>query len=258
MVLTLPLGQAAASDVPADRPVRGGRRATAHDRGVRPGRPARTDAGRRDTNEDAAHATDGLLAVADGIRGPGGAQAAAAAIAALAGAAKVDPAALLATVEAADRAVTGLAGPVTTLTALCWSGTRLGLIHIGDTRAYLLRHGELARLTQDHSYVQTLVDQGELPPGEAAGHPQRALLVRALGAGPGRSEADIAVRTALLGDRYLLCSDGLWAVTGDAALRDALAAGGEPGDVVDRLVDLAYAGGAPDNIACVVADVVEA
>jgi serine/threonine protein phosphatase PrpC len=111
----------------------------------------------------------------------------------------------------------------------------------------------LARLTQDHSYVQQLVDEGSLAAAETKNHPQRALLVRALGA---RGEADLSLRTAIAGDRYLLCSDGLWAVVDDEQLRDALAAGGDPEQTVQRLVDLAYAAGAPDNIAVVVADAV--
>ncbi|NES14512.1 MULTISPECIES: MerR family transcriptional regulator [Micromonospora] len=219
----------------------------------------------RDSNEDAAYAGDRLLAVADGLRGPGGAAASAAAIDALRPLELTDaPAAeLLATladaVTAADRTVRAHATdghqPATTLTAVLRRGTRLALVHVGDTRAYLLRGGELSRLTQDHTYVQSQVDQGRLTPAEAAAHPQRALLSRALGAGA-PVEADLALRTALVGDRYLLCSDGLSAVVGPAALQAALAGADDPESAVGRLVDLAYAEGAPDNIACVVADVV--
>jgi serine/threonine protein phosphatase PrpC len=90
--------------------------------------------------------------------------------------------------------------------------------HVGDTRAYLLRGGELSLLTQDHTWVQAQVDQGKLDRDEAAAHPQRALLVRALGGGQ-HVEADLALRTALPGDRYLLCSDGLSAVVDRAALQ---------------------------------------
>jgi serine/threonine protein phosphatase PrpC len=154
----------------------------------------------------------------------------------------------------ADRAVAALEGDaITTLTALLWDGSRVGVLHIGDTRAYLLRNGVLARLTEDHSYVQKLVDDGELAAEEARGHPQRALLVRALGAD---GEADLSLRTAIPGDRYLLCSDGLWSVVDDERLQAALAAGTAPEQTVQSLVDLAYAAGAPDNIAVVVADAV--
>ena len=212
----------------------------------------------RDTNQDAVYAGDRLLAVADGGGGPAGAAAAAAAIGALRG---LDPAgpdlltALAGALAGADRAVGALATrPVSTLTALLRHGSRLALAHVGDSRAYLLRRGELTQLTQDHSWVQTQVDAGELGPAEAAAHPQRALLVRALGAGGAEVEADLALRTALPGDRYLLCTDGLSAVVGRAALHAALAAEGDPEQVAQRLVDLAQEAGAPDNIACVVAD----
>ncbi|MFU8872402.1 MerR family transcriptional regulator [Micromonospora sp. SL4-19] len=221
----------------------------------------------RDSNEDSAYASATLLAVADGMRGPGGAAASAAAVEALRPLELADaPAAeLLATladaVTSADRTVRACATdghqPVTTLTAILRRGSQLALLHVGDSRAYLLRAGELFRLTQDHTYVQSLVDQGRLSPAEAAAHPQRALLVRALGAGA-QVEADLALRTALAGDRYLLCSDGLSAVVGQEALHAALAGGDDPETVVGRLVDLAYAEGAPDNLACVVADVVPA
>ncbi|SCG35436.1 MerR family transcriptional regulator [Micromonospora coxensis] len=217
----------------------------------------------RDSNEDAAYAGDRLLAVADGMRGPGGAAASAAAIDALKTLELADvPAAdllrmLADAVTEADRTVRGLATddhqPVTTLTALLRSGSQMALVHIGDTRAYLLRGGELFLLTQDHTWVQTQVDQGRLDPDQATAHPQRAVLVRALGEGQ-QMEADLALRTALPGDRYLLCSDGLSAVVDRDSLRSALSAATDPEHTVQRLIGLAHAEGAPDNIACVVAD----
>ncbi|MFG2106152.1 MerR family transcriptional regulator [Micromonospora chersina] len=220
----------------------------------------------RDSNEDTAYASGTLLAVADGMRGPGGAAASTAAVDALRPLEPADApagdllAALADAVGAADRAVrahaTGGHQPVTTLTAILRRGTRLALVHVGDTRAYLLRGGELSRLTQDHTWVQSLVDQGKLTLAEAGAHPQRALLARALGAG--EVEADLALRTALAGDRYLLCSDGLAAVVDPEALHATLAGAEDPETAAGRLVDLAYAAGAPDNVACVVADLVTA
>jgi serine/threonine protein phosphatase PrpC len=220
----------------------------------------------RDSNEDAAYASERLLAVADGVRGPGGAAASTAAIDALKPLELADvPAAELLTMLAgavteADRTVRKAATddhqPITTLTAMLRSGSQLALVHIGDTRAYVLRDGELFQLTQDHTYVQSLVDRGKLGRDEAASHPQRALLVRALGAGGHQVEADLALRTALAGDRYLLCSDGLSAVVDRAALHAALSAAADPEQVVQQLIDVAYAEGAPDNIACVIADIV--
>lgn len=226
---------------------------------------ATCDAGAdRDTNEDVAYAGDHLLAVADGTRGPGGAAASAAAVDGVRALERTDapPAELLAgltaAVTAADSAVRALATddhrPATTLTALLLRGTQLALVHIGDTRAYLLRNRELYPLTQDHTWVQAQVDQGLLSPSDAAAHPRRALLVRALGAGD-TVEADLALRTAIPGDRYLLCSDGLSAVVDRSAVHDTLTAHDDPQATVDRLIALAYAAGAPDNIACVVADI---
>jgi serine/threonine protein phosphatase PrpC len=219
---------------------------------------ARTDQGQtRKTNDDFAYAGSTLLAVADGVGGTGGAQASEAAVTALRDWPGTGLESLLGAVRAARDAVVALADgddrPSTTLTALIPSGSQLGLVHVGDSRAYLRRGGELSRLTQDHTYVQTLVDSGRLTSEAAARHPQRALLTRALG-GPG--DADISLRTALAGDRYLLCSDGLSAVVDAAAVAGALGAEREPGEIVEDLIGLAYAAGAPDNIAVVVADVV--
>lgn len=228
---------------------------------------ARCDIGAaRRLNEDAAYASDRLLAVADGGQGPGGAEASAAAVDALkplelSAASAAELLTMLAgAVAQADRAVRELVEddhqPITTLTAMLWSGSQVALVHVGDGRAYLLRHGKLSQLTQDHTYVQALVDQGKLAPADATSHPERALLVRALGAGIGQVEADLALRTGLVGDRYLLCSDGLSAVVDRGALHAALSGPAEPEQVAEQLIDLAYTHGAPDNIACVVADAV--
>ena len=214
---------------------------------------ARTETGKvRKINDDVAYAGSTLLAVADGVGATGGARAAEAAVTALRDWPGADLGNLVAAARAAGDAVTALGDgedrPMTTLTALVRSGSQLGLVHVGDSRAYLRRGGELFRLTQDHTYVQTLVDAGELTSEAATRHPQRALLVRVLG---GEGDADISLRTALAGDRYLLCSDGLSAV-----VEPALATDSEPAEVVDNLVELAFAAGAPDNIAVVVGDVV--
>jgi len=149
-----------------------------------------------------------------------------------------------------------LEGMGTTVTALLSSGRRLGLVHIGDSRAYLLRDGKLDRITRDHTYVQELVDAGQITEDEVATHPQRSLILRAL-QGHEPIEPDLRVREAVLGDRYLLCSDGLTGVVSDTTLKEVLA--GTPGvrDAVERLVALALKGGGPDNVTVVVADVVE-
>ncbi|PPK71259.1 MerR family transcriptional regulator [Actinokineospora auranticolor] len=216
----------------------------------------------RESNEDAVFAGTRLLAVADGVRGPGGAAASAAAVDALRPLDRdgdVDPLTALANAAAAaERAVRDLATedhvPLTTLTAVLVTDDHLALLHVGDSRAYLLRDGELHQLTKDHTHVQTLVDKGDLTPAEAATHPERALLTRAIGAGP--RETDLALRTPQPGDRYLLCTDGVSAVLARAEIRQALAES-TPDLAAQRLVDLAHDHGAPDNATCVVADLAE-
>lgn len=205
----------------------------------------------RATDEDLAYGSDRLAVVADGLGGHvRGQEASAAAVEVLVRASATAPRldALDAVVREADAAVAALASdderPATTMTALLLTAGRLALLHIGDSRAYLLRGGELCRLTQDHSHVQNLVDAGRIGAGSVRDHPDRALLVRALGAGEGRNEPDIALRAPLVGDRYLLCTDGLWAPVPAHEIADALPRG-TPGEAADRLVDLALQHGAP-------------
>ncbi|MBV9446943.1 MAG: serine/threonine-protein phosphatase, partial [Streptosporangiaceae bacterium] len=145
-------------------------------------------------------------------------------------------------------------GTGSTLTAMLWSGSQLALVHVGDTRAYLLRAGELFQITHDHSVVQALLDEGKITPEEAESHPQRSLLLQAIDGGSA-TEPDVSLHDAQAGDRYLLCSDGLTTVVSAGVIRDALSAPGDPEQAVGRLIDLANEAGGPDNIACVVADV---
>jgi protein phosphatase len=149
-----------------------------------------------------------------------------------------------------------IGGMGTTLTAMLWSGTRVAVCHIGDSRAYLLSGGELQQITHDHTLVQSLVDDGRISPDEAATHPQRSLLLRALD-GSSDVEPDLSLREAQVGDRYLLCSDGLSGVVSEPVLHRTLATVAEPDDAVRQLIDLAIQGGGPDNITCIVADVVD-
>ncbi|GAA4628055.1 MerR family transcriptional regulator [Actinoallomurus vinaceus] len=221
----------------------------------------------RTSNEDTAYAGPRLLAVADGMGGSGGDLASAAAVEALRPletlAVPADDllGALADAIDAADRAIGEIAASTpageagTTLTALLWSGSRLALVHIGDTRAYLVRDGELFQITHDHTYVQSLVDEGRLTVEEAASHPRRSLLVRAL-TGTGEFRPDLSMHGAVARDRYLLCSDGLSTVVPAESLREVLTGSGGPQQVLEELVGRAYAAGAPDNIAGVVADVV--
>ena len=224
----------------------------------------------RDRNQDAVWAGEGLLGVADGF-GPStdAAMPSAAALEALAGSAKVTSAGALldalrvaaeqaaAAVQAMTASGTGLEGAGTTLTALAWAGSDLALVHVGDSRAYLLRDGLLLQLTHDDTYTQRLVDEGKLTAEEARSHPQRMLLTRALHAG---SDAlpEIRAHAAQAGDRYLLASDGLHVPVRPSAIKRVLTENAEPDIAVTRLAELVHSAGAPDNVVCVVADILVA
>jgi serine/threonine protein phosphatase PrpC len=223
----------------------------------------------REGNEDSAYAGPRLLAVADGMGGhAAGEVASALTIASMAELDREPPdddmlQELADAVNAANSRLQDkiLANPAvegmgTTLTALLWSDGHAAVCHIGDSRGYLLRDGELYQITHDHTLVQSLVDEGRISADDVSTHPQRSLLLRAL---DGRSiaEPDLSVHDSQAGDRYLLCSDGLSGVVSDETLRDALS-GIEDLDVVTRqLIELAIHGGGPDNITCIVADVVD-
>ncbi|APY90036.1 MerR family DNA-binding transcriptional regulator [Streptomyces alfalfae] len=222
----------------------------------------------RESNQDTAYAGSRLLAVADGC-GSQGAPAGAAAIDALKRL-ETDgiPAGNLLNVleDVVDRAkqavhdVTGSdSSPEytgTTLTAMLWTGSQLALVHIGDSRVHLLRDGEMFQITHDHTMVQSMVDEGRLSPEEAASHPRRSLLVRALGQGAD-STPEMRLQDARAGDRYLLCSDGLSAVVPQQDIHRVLSEAGEPEEAVRELIALANGLGGPDNVSCVVADVFE-
>lgn len=222
----------------------------------------------REDNEDSAYAGARLLAVADGMGGhAAGEVASAAVIEALRPLDTQVPAGEL--LNALDHAVRragstlrdmaqadpSLLGMGTTLTALLWSGSQLGLVHVGDSRAYLVRGGEVFQITHDHTIVQSLLDDGKITAGEVASHPQRFLLLRALAADRS-SEPDLQLREARLGDRYLLCSDGLHQVADAESIARVLLTVSDPGQAAKNLITLAIDGGGPDNITCIVADIV--
>jgi PPM family protein phosphatase len=229
---------------------------------------ARSDRGLvRANNEDSVYAGARLLALADGMGGhAAGEVASQLVIAALAHLDDDEPGGdLLAKLDAAVRAGNSaiaaqvemepdLEGMGTTLTAILFAGNRLGLVHIGDSRGYLLRDGELTQITKDDTFVQTLVDEGRITREEAHSHPQRSLIMRAL---TGHEvEPTLTMREARAGDRYLLCSDGLSDPVSDETILEAL----QIPDVAEsayRLIELALRGGGPDNVTVVVADVVD-
>lgn len=231
---------------------------------------ARSHAGLlRTSNEDSVYAGPRLLAVADGMGGhAAGEVASAVAIATLAPLDEDVPGAdLTATLREGARTANAhlrdmvagdpeLEGMGTTLVALLFAGNRLGLLHIGDSRCYLLRDGELTQVTHDHTFVQALVDEGRITEDEAGAHPQRSIITRVLD-GRDDMEPDLSVREARAGDRYLVCSDGLTGPVGSSeTLRDTLLLP-DPQEACDRLVELALRGGGPDNITVVVADVLD-
>ncbi|WFE58869.1 PP2C family serine/threonine-protein phosphatase [Micromonospora sp. WMMD712] len=219
----------------------------------------------RDGNQDSVYAGPRLLAVADGMGGmAAGDVASNIVIGAMApldedvpGDALVD--ALRSAVGTANQQLRDtvdanpqLEGMGTTLTATLFSGTKLGMVHIGDSRAYLLRNGEFAQITKDDTYVQMLVDEGRISAEEASSHPQRSLLTRAL---DGRDiDPEYSVRQVLPGDRYLICSDGLSGVVSAETIADTMREYTDPQQCVERLVQLALRGGGPDNITVIIAD----
>ncbi len=231
---------------------------------------AGSDTGRlREANRDSGYAGSRLLAVADGGGTADGGIAGAEAIEILS---RLDldevPAdhlleALEHSVGAANdklyhliRENPRLRGISTTVTAMLWSGNKAALVHIGSSRGYLLRNGELFQITHDHTLVQSLVDEGRISLDEAAVHPQRSLLLRVL---DGRSEVepDLSLRESRIGDRYLLCSNGLSDVVSAETIYHVLSAPQPPEDASRQLIGLANRGGGPDNITCLVADVVD-
>ncbi|MFY1597389.1 BofC C-terminal domain-containing protein [Micromonospora sp. WMMD737] len=219
----------------------------------------------RDGNQDSVYAGPRLLAVADGMGGmAAGDVASNIVIGAMApldedvpGDALVD--ALRSAVGTANQQLRDtvdanpqLEGMGTTLTATLFSGSKLGMVHIGDSRAYLLRNGEFAQITKDDTYVQMLVDEGRISAEEASSHPQRSLLTRAL---DGRDiDPEYSVRQVLPGDRYLICSDGLSGVVSADTIGETMREYTDPQQCVERLVQLALRGGGPDNITVIIAD----
>ncbi|MFE5475451.1 MULTISPECIES: PP2C family protein-serine/threonine phosphatase [unclassified Nocardia] len=229
---------------------------------------ARSDRGLvRGNNEDSVYAGARLLALADGMGGhAAGEVASQLMIAALAHLdddepgddilGKLDHATHSGNAAIADHveAEPELDGMGTTLTAILFAGRKLGLVHIGDSRAYLLRDSELAQITRDDTFVQSLVDEGRITAEQAHTHPQRSLIMRALTGN--EIEPTLIMREARAGDRYLLCSDGLSDVVSDETIGNTMREGNTD-ECADRLIELALRSGGPDNVTVVVADVID-
>ena len=224
----------------------------------------------REGNEDSGYAGQHLLAVADGMGGyAGGEVASSIAISSIRRLDTEHPRSdemaerLQQAVEQANASLSRrimeepqLENMGTTLTAMLWSSSRVALIHIGDSRAYLLRGPRFEQITHDHTLVQTLVDEGKITEEEVATHPQRSLILRALD-GKSPVDPDVSISEAKVGDRYLLCSDGLSGVVSKKTIHETLATGADPRTAAKKLIELAIRGGGPDNITAVVADVIE-
>ena len=234
---------------------------------------ARSDVGLvRQNNQDSGYAGANLLVLADGMGGPAGGDIASSV--AIAHLVPLDtdshPAETLlpslrdalmdAHEELSERSEQDpeLAGLGTTCIALMRSGNKLAMVHIGDSRAYLLRGDTLTQVTTDHSFVQDLVDSGQITPEEAEHHPQRNVVMRILGDSQADVTPDETMREAVVGDRWLLCSDGLSGVVSSDTIAEILTDVRDPGECAEELIRLALLAGGPDNVTCVVADIVPA
>jgi protein phosphatase len=222
----------------------------------------------RNNNEDSVYAGPRLLAIADGMGGHAAGEVASkiviSTLETLDEDRRVDDlmGALRDTVVEANHRIADavterkeLEGMGTTLTALRFVGSQVGLVHVGDSRAYLLRNNLLTQITHDDTYVQYLVDSGKLTPDEAKDHPRKSVILRALLGS--EVEPDVSIREARVGDRYLLCSDGLSDVVSSETILDTMRIE-DTQECADRLVELALRGGGPDNVTVIVADVLNA
>jgi protein phosphatase len=226
---------------------------------------AASDIGRaRQRNEDAYIVSHPLYAVADGMGGHRGGQEASRMavkiVSEITKSAGQDH--IAGQVRKANQAVydrssedPSLSGMGTTMTAVLADGDEIHLAHVGDSRAYLLRDGELQMLTEDHTLVQRMVIEGKLTKDEAHDHPQRSILTRALGV-----DQDVRVDEAMVlvreGDRVLLCTDGLTGMLEDEDVKEILEADADPQKAADHLVDAANRAGGLDNITALVLDFV--
>lgn len=225
----------------------------------------------RSNNQDSSFAGQRLIAVCDGMGGhAGGDTASTIAVRTLVHIEREpdapqtvgDVASLLETsVIAAHDAIVGkakrerkLAGMGTTVTAVCLVEDHWVLAHIGDSRAYLLRGSRLIHATKDHSYVQHLIDTGRITPEQARNHPQKNVVMRVLGDFDIDPRPDISVRKAQMGDRWMLCSDGVCGVLSDDTIAETLQNTADPQECAQRLVAMALKAGSTDNCTAVVAD----
>ena len=149
-----------------------------------------------------------------------------------------------------------LAGMGSTTIVMLRTGTKLAMAHIGDSRAFMLRDRTFNQITKDHSFVQQLVDEGRISKEEAGSHPQRSVVTRVMTGQPD-DEPDTSLREARVGDRFLLCSDGLSDFVGADVIEEILVAAATPEEAADRCVEVALKAHTRDNVTVIVADVVD-
>ncbi len=220
----------------------------------------------RQNNEDSGFAGPYLQLVADGVGGAAAGEVASATaayvVSALAARGSEDDLVglLAAAVQESHRQLSAgverdqtRCGMATTLTALLTSGNRFAMAHIGDSRAYLLRGDRLSQVTKDHTFVQSLIDEGHLTREQASTHPHRSVVLKVLD-GEHRPEPDVFSVDLQPGDRLLLCSDGLSDYVAEERIGEALRVA-DADSAVSALVDSALDSGGRDNVTCLVADV---
>jgi serine/threonine protein phosphatase PrpC len=227
----------------------------------------------RSGNEDSALASKNLIAVADGMGGhAAGEVASSLAVKTLLQSAQVfthpdidEESAddlYLQAIQEADLSLKSaveenpaLSGMGTTLTSLLLRGSSVALLHIGDSRAYRLRGSAFEQLSVDHTVIQELLNQGAISESDIATHPQRSVLTQVL-MGEGNIEVPLPVIDVKVGDRFLVCSDGLSSVLTEKEIKSLLK-GKDRDAAVAALVDATYINGAPDNVTLVIGDIVE-
>lgn len=224
----------------------------------------------RSNNQDSGYAGSQLFVVADGMGGhAGGDVASAIAVTRIAQTDRMDFAtpqeaefALQSALVAANQLISEavydhpeLTGMGTTVSALVRVGDAIATAHIGDSRIYLYREGELSQITNDHTFVQRLVETGRITPDEAAVHPRRSVLMRVLGDIDQAPEIDTGILGTAPGDRWLLCSDGLSSYVSEEQILGVLRTAGSAYEACDALVAEALEHGAPDNVTAIVVDI---
>ena len=228
---------------------------------------ARSDVGLvRGHNEDSFLLRAPLFVVSDGMGGHAAGEVASSIAVETIGErapATADDVLLGAAVEAANQAVirgaeegVGKPGMGCTASAVVLEGNRMAVAHVGDSRVYLLRRGTLVRVTHDHSYVEELVDLGQITPDEARVHPSRSIITRALGSDPDMY-ADHFTLEVQDGDRIIICSDGLSSMIADSELEGVAVSSATPQQAADNLVASALTAGGSDNVTVIVVDVLD-